>query len=153
MEALGQDMPQETPDELVRVKPHRLPAVRAVDAIVFPAECDLCVLEADQTVIGYGNPVRIAAEIIQHLIRAAKGGFRVDHPFGLAAGSHPGFEVFRISSFAYLTVYPAWPLSSTLIFTVIFLSGLATLTSFVCAYERVKENNSRIPPTMFMVNV
>ena len=38
MEAPGEHVQQEAPDELVRVKPHGLPAVRAVDAIVFPAE-------------------------------------------------------------------------------------------------------------------
>ena len=40
VEALGQHVQQETPDELVRVKPHRLPAARAVDAIVLPTERD-----------------------------------------------------------------------------------------------------------------
>src|SRR4030095_573991 len=94
-EPAGQDMKQEAANELLGLESHPLWFVSL--PIVFPAECDLCVLETDQTVIGYGNPVRIAAEIVQHLIRAAKGRFRVDHPFGLAAGSHPGFEVFRIS--------------------------------------------------------
>ena len=34
VEALGQHVHQEAPDKLVRVKPHRLPAAWAVDAIV-----------------------------------------------------------------------------------------------------------------------
>ncbi len=38
VEALGQHVHQETSDELVRVKPHRLPAIRAVEAIILPAE-------------------------------------------------------------------------------------------------------------------
>jgi hypothetical protein len=33
VEALGQHVQQQAPDELVRVKPHRLPAARTVDAI------------------------------------------------------------------------------------------------------------------------
>src|SRR4029453_357965 len=94
-EPAGQDMKQEAANELLGLESHPLWFVSF--PIVFPAECDLSVLETDRTVIGYGNPVRIAAEIVQPLIRAAKGRFRVDHPFGLAAGSHPGFEVFRIS--------------------------------------------------------
>ena len=40
VEASGQHVQQKAPDELVRVKPHRLPAARPVDAIVFPAERD-----------------------------------------------------------------------------------------------------------------
>jgi len=39
VETLGQYVQQEAPDELVRVKPHRLPAAGAADAIVLPAEC------------------------------------------------------------------------------------------------------------------
>ena len=41
MEALGQHVHQEAPDELVRVKPHRLPAAWAVDAIVLATERDV----------------------------------------------------------------------------------------------------------------
>jgi len=40
VEALGQYVQQEAPDKLVRVKLHRLPAARAVAAIVLPAERD-----------------------------------------------------------------------------------------------------------------
>jgi hypothetical protein len=64
--------------------------------VIFPAECDLVVLEAEQTVIGYGDPVGIAAEVVQNLIRAAEGRFRVDDPFELATGSDQGLEGFRI---------------------------------------------------------
>ena len=35
VEAPGQHVHEKAPDELVRVKPHRLPAARPVDAIVF----------------------------------------------------------------------------------------------------------------------
>src|SRR5689334_20085778 len=38
VEALGQHVQQEAPDELVRLKPHRLPAVGSVAAIVLPTE-------------------------------------------------------------------------------------------------------------------
>jgi hypothetical protein len=34
MEAAGQHVHEKAPDELVRVEPHRLPARRAVDAII-----------------------------------------------------------------------------------------------------------------------
>ena len=38
VEALGQHVQQETPDELVRLEPHRLPAVGAAEAIVLPTK-------------------------------------------------------------------------------------------------------------------
>ena len=40
VEAFGQHVQEKAPDELVRVKPHCLPAAWTVDAIVFPAEGD-----------------------------------------------------------------------------------------------------------------
>src|SRR6516164_5613236 len=38
VEALGQHVQQEAPDELVRLEPHRLPAIGSADAIVLPTE-------------------------------------------------------------------------------------------------------------------
>ena len=49
-----------------------------------------------QTVIGNGDAVGIAAEIVQDLFRAAEGRLRVDHPLNLAAAFEQGFEAFRI---------------------------------------------------------
>jgi hypothetical protein len=48
VEALGQHVDQKTPDERVRAKPHRLPAVRAVDAIVLPAERNRAVFGCEE---------------------------------------------------------------------------------------------------------
>ncbi len=93
-ESPGQDMKQKAANELVGVKSHQLLLVSL--PVIFPAECDLAILEADQTFVGYGDAVGIAAEIVQHLSRAAKGRLRVDYPFDLAAGFEGGSEVFRI---------------------------------------------------------
>jgi hypothetical protein len=52
VEALGQHVQQEAPDELVRVKPHRLPAVGAADAIVLPAERNRLVVGCNEAAVG-----------------------------------------------------------------------------------------------------
>jgi hypothetical protein len=51
VEALGQHVQQEAPDELVRMKAHRLPAGWAVDAIILPAERDAGVADGNKTAI------------------------------------------------------------------------------------------------------
>jgi hypothetical protein len=58
VEALGQHVEQKAPDELVRVKPHRLPAARAVDAIVLPAERDAGVLGCNEAAVRDGDAMR-----------------------------------------------------------------------------------------------
>ena len=49
VEALGQHVQEKAPDELVRVKPHRLPAFGPGDAIILPAERDAGVEPAQRT--------------------------------------------------------------------------------------------------------
>src|SRR5260370_30592433 len=51
MEALGQHVQQEAPDELVRMKSHRLPAPRAVGAVVLPAERDAGVVGCNEAAV------------------------------------------------------------------------------------------------------
>jgi hypothetical protein len=70
VEALGQHVDQEAPDELVRVEPHGLPAVRAVDAIVLPAERNRAVVGRNEAAVRDGDPMGIAGEIAQHLLRS-----------------------------------------------------------------------------------
>jgi len=53
-------MHREAPDELVRVKPHRLAAARAVDAIVLATERDAGVVGGNEAAVRYGGQHRIA---------------------------------------------------------------------------------------------
>lgn len=75
-------MNQEAADELVCLQRH------GSDAIVFfavsPLECDPAVLKCHQAVVGNGDAVRIAAEVIEDLNGAPKGRFGVDDPFMFA---------------------------------------------------------------------
>jgi hypothetical protein len=61
-EAPGQHVQQEAADELVRVKSHRLPAARAVDAIVLPAERDAGVVGCNEAAVRDG---RVEAEALR----------------------------------------------------------------------------------------
>ena len=80
MEALGQHVHQEAPDKLVRVKPHRLPAARAVDAIVLPTERDAGVVGGNEAAVRDGDTMRVTREIAQHLLGSGERRLAVDYP-------------------------------------------------------------------------
>jgi hypothetical protein len=80
VEALGQHVQEKAPDELVRVKPHRLPTARAVDAIVFPAERDAGVVSCNEAAVGDGDTVGVPGKIAQHLLRSCERRLAIDDP-------------------------------------------------------------------------
>ena len=47
---------------------------------VSPAECDLVVGYGNETLIGNGDPVRVAPEITEDMFRAAERSLAVDNP-------------------------------------------------------------------------
>ena len=71
-------MQQETPDELVRRERHRLLLVMVL--IILPAKADPAFLHIEQTVIGNGDSVCVAADVLQHLFRSGEGRLGVHHP-------------------------------------------------------------------------
>ena len=80
VEAPGQHVQQKAPDELVRVKPHRLPVARPVDAIVLPAERDAGVVGCNEAAVRDGDPVSVTGKIAQHLLRSRERRLAVDDP-------------------------------------------------------------------------
>jgi hypothetical protein len=86
------DMKQKAANELAGIKGHQPDLVSS--AIILPAEGDFAILELDETMIGDGHPMRIAAEVIQDLRRAAEGGLGVDNPVRLACASKKVTEDF-----------------------------------------------------------
>ena len=84
VEALGQDVEEETADELVRRETHELLAGATIGAVVLPAEGDGLGVGGDEPAVRDGDAVGIAAEIGEDRFRPAEGSLGVDHPFGLA---------------------------------------------------------------------
>ena len=72
VEALGQDVDEESADELVCGECHALVSVSALDSVVLPLEGDAVLVECDQAAIGDGNAVGIAGEIGQHRLGSAE---------------------------------------------------------------------------------
>ena len=80
--SLGQDVQQEAANELVGVERHRLGF--AAGAIIFPSKPHGAIVAIEEPAIGDRDAVRVAAEIVEHLLRAAEWPFRIDDPFGMA---------------------------------------------------------------------
>lgn len=81
-ESVGKNVQEEAADELGSVESHGSRAI--VLFAVSPLEGHLPILKGQQTVIGNGNAVGIAAEVIQDLHGSPEGRFGVDDPFMLS---------------------------------------------------------------------
>src|SRR5215475_7236160 len=92
VETLGQHVDQETSDELVRLKPHRLPSVGAVDAIIFPAERDRVVIGCNEATVRDGDPMGVTGEIAQDLFGSRERSLAIDHPADAPQGGDEAFE-------------------------------------------------------------
>ena len=98
----GQNVQEKAPNELLGVQGHAFLLV--CGSVIFPAEGHFAILKADQPVIRDGNAVGIAAQVAQHLVRAAEGWLGVDHPFDSAAGLHQTCKGVGIVQFLKRTV-------------------------------------------------
>jgi alpha/beta superfamily hydrolase len=81
-EALRQHMKQEATNELVSVKRHHFGFV--VGAIILPAETDATVLASEQPTVGDRDTMRIAPQIMQHLLGPTEGTFGINDPIDVA---------------------------------------------------------------------
>ena len=59
---------------------------------VAPTKSDLPVGKRDQSMVGNGDTVGVAAEILEHILGAAEGWLGVDHPVFAKQRSQPGGE-------------------------------------------------------------
>ena len=83
VESEGQYMEQKAPNTLGRREGHRFLRTRGVGAIILVAERHVPLLDIEQPVVGDGNSMRIATDILEDLLGTGKGWFGVDHPLGL----------------------------------------------------------------------
>jgi hypothetical protein len=72
VKAAGQHVDQESADELVDCKRHRLVSIAAFDPIVLPLEGDAVLVACDQAAVGDGDAVGVAGEIGQHRLGTAE---------------------------------------------------------------------------------
>ena len=79
VESARQDMKQESPDELVRREGHGFLLI--VVAIVLPIEFHSAVFDIDDSIVGDGDAVRVAADVVHHLLWSGERWFGVDDPF------------------------------------------------------------------------
>src|SRR6266496_4555725 len=79
LETRRKNMQKETADELICRERHRLLLV--VVAIVFPAEADHAIPHIKEAIIGNGDAVRVAADVLQDLSRSRERRLGVNHPF------------------------------------------------------------------------
>src|SRR6266853_2178605 len=85
-------MQEEAAQELIQGYGHQflLIVVRRVP----PAKGDLAVGQRDQSMVGDGHAMGVAAEVLEHIFGAAEGWFGVDDPVFSEQRSEPGSEDF-----------------------------------------------------------
>ena len=77
-QALGQNVDQESAQELIGGNGHDL--LLAAVRIVFPAKRDSIILEGHESMVGDGDAMRIAGQIVQNMFGTAEGRLGVDDP-------------------------------------------------------------------------
>ncbi len=82
MEPTRQNVEQKSPDELVRREGHGFLLI--VVAVVSPVEFHLAIFDVDDPVIGNGDAVRVAADIVHHLLWPGERWLGVDDPFHIS---------------------------------------------------------------------
>ncbi len=79
-EAAREDVEEKAREELGRREGHRLHPVPV--RVVPPPEAHEALGQAHQAVVGEGDPMRVPAQVLQHLVGAPKGRLGVHHPVG-----------------------------------------------------------------------
>jgi hypothetical protein len=91
--AAGQNMEQETAQELLRREGHHSLVISV--GIILPAESHLVVLEGDEAVVGDGDAMSVAGEIAENVMGAAERRLGVDDPVLTEQGAE-GTEGFLV---------------------------------------------------------
>ena len=88
--ALGQDVRQESPQELGGSQSHHPPTT--IVSVVLPQKRDVPVAQGDEAVVGYRCPVSVVRQVAQHVFGAAEGALGIDDPVLLVEGGEPLLE-------------------------------------------------------------
>ena len=87
-------MEQKSPDELVCREGHGFLLI--VVAVVSPFKSHLAIFDVDEPMIGKGHPVRVAADIVHHLLWPGERWLGVDDPFHISYQIEMAVESLRI---------------------------------------------------------
>jgi len=94
----GQNMQQEATNEFIDIQAHHLLA--RVVAVILPVKADFAVDAIDQTLIGNSHPMRIAAQIVEDMLRTAKRRLCINYPLDLSYwGQIPGKGIGTLQGF------------------------------------------------------
>jgi len=77
-ESARQHMQEKPPDELNGIQGGLFDLVAILR--IAPAKADPSILQLQQSSIGYGHPVGVSCQILEHLLRAAERGLGVNDP-------------------------------------------------------------------------
>jgi hypothetical protein len=72
LESVGKHVKEEATDEFVSTERHRL--VLIAIAIILPAKRNPAVIDIKQAVVGDGDAVRVACDILEDFFRPSEGG-------------------------------------------------------------------------------
>ena len=82
VESTGENVEEESPDELLGCENHGLLLI--VVSIIPPLEADLPVVDIHDPMVGNRDTVRVAPDVIHHLLGSGEGRLGVDDPFEVA---------------------------------------------------------------------
>ncbi len=91
---------QKAADELDRIEGHGLGA--GMISVVFPLEAHMAVFQSAKTVVGDGDAMSVAGQILQYAPRSAEGRLNVNDPFEPCGCLTQGLERGRLSQIAKL---------------------------------------------------
>jgi len=89
-EALGEQVKKEATEKLIARDSHHFLLI--VVGRVPPTKGNLAVHQRDQTMVGDGHAMGIAAQILEHILGATEGWFGVDDPMFAEERTQPGSE-------------------------------------------------------------
>ena len=92
--AAGQDMEEETAQELLRSERHQ--SLLITVGIILPAESNLIMLEGHEAMVSDGHAMGIAGEITEDMMGTAERGFGIDDPVLTEQGTQESAESFLV---------------------------------------------------------
>ena len=92
MQAVGQHVDQEPPDELARGQGHDLVPARPFDPVILPLKRDALLVGGDEPAVGDCDAMGVACQIGEHGLRSSEGLLGIDDPLAFAQRGEKGGE-------------------------------------------------------------